>query len=241
MRAMILGQEEMALIQRVKSYALSHLVSEERARQIREGDAPPVGADQGHCCEIPVGFSLVFSIEECPDFFARHLTVSINSGPELFPHPSAIEALLTLFDMGALAGADRVYETTNFRGHAAIGVVEVIREPSRTATSSRGEHVNGMARKKRRHAVPELVLDTPTTCPHCGGKIEGAVGLGENTPKPGTILVCIRCADLSAFDETMGLRQLTAQEIVSLRMSSGWPTIARAVEAVQERIGRHDG
>lgn len=45
-----------------------------------------------------------------------------------------------------------------------------------------------------------------TGCPHCGYKVDHATSLqGKHTPAPGSVTVCIKCAGVSQYTETMDL------------------------------------
>jgi hypothetical protein len=77
--------------------------------------------------------------------------------------------------------------------------------------------------------------DTPGTCPHCGSPIDQASGLvdknarNELKPKPGDISLCIICAGLSRYTETMTLRKLTEIEAVDCAAD---PRVVRARDAI---------
>ncbi len=54
----------------------------------------------------------------------------------------------------------------------------------------------------------------PTVCLGCGGKIDGATHVGDEdtTPDPGSIVVCIYCGHIQAYDDDLRLRELTPEE-----------------------------
>ena len=41
-------------------------------------------------------------------------------------------------------------------------------------------------------------------CPHCGTKLDGAFGIGNNaTPDPGSVSLCAVCVNWAVFDENL--------------------------------------
>jgi acetyl-CoA carboxylase beta subunit len=53
-------------------------------------------------------------------------------------------------------------------------------------------------------------------CSECGKVSEAATSLQGETPKPGSIAVCIECGHVTAYDAQMRLQALTDDEIKDL-------------------------
>lgn len=83
-------------VARLVTYASEHPISRrqladmaERVKNRAVGDRPEYEVN------IPVGFRCVFSIEDHPGGWMRHLSVSVNTGKA--PHPMAVVGLMSLF------------------------------------------------------------------------------------------------------------------------------------------------
>lgn len=63
---------------------------------------------------------------------------------------------------------------------------------------------------KRDHRLNILVhLDgSESKCPHCGKVIDAATGMGDYSPKPGDVTVCLRCEGLNQFTELLHLKKM---------------------------------
>jgi len=97
MRTLIIDKDAIEAIQKVISYAEAHKVSINQLKEIVAGKKLPAGDDPGHVCFFNDGFRAVYSIEEQPQGWFRHLSVSI----EAFKTPSK-EAMTTLVSEEAI-------------------------------------------------------------------------------------------------------------------------------------------
>jgi hypothetical protein len=55
----------------------------------------------------------------------------------------------------------------------------------------------------------------PSLCLNCGkfvDRAEAAIGKDDPKPEPGDITICFGCGHVMAFDEELGLRELTKDE-----------------------------
>ena len=62
---------------------------------------PPPGENENYVITIPLNFRVVFTIEQYPGGWFKHLSVSVpvkNKGP----HPQAVEMIMAEFGMGDL-------------------------------------------------------------------------------------------------------------------------------------------
>lgn len=58
-------------------------------------------------------------------------------------------------------------------------------------------------------------------CPSCGAKVNRAGDiLGEGSPEPGEVVVCLECSALNVFAEDLSLRRPTDEELVDIAGSS---------------------
>ena len=68
--------------------------------------------------------------------------------------------------------------------------------------------------------VGHNVMKTAQACPNCGAPLNASTCIEDmeinkqTRPKPGDLTVCLYCSHLMAFDDKLGLRALTDDEIV---------------------------
>lgn len=76
-----------------------------------------------------------------------------------------------------------------------------------------------------------------TTCPVCGKILDGASTMSSGgRPKGGDISVCIYCARVLVFTDTLELRKPTPAEYTTFMQM---PEVRRTVSAVKQVIGKH--
>jgi len=81
----------------------------------------------------------------------------------------------------------------------------------------------------------------PGHCPHCGTDVDQASGVvdknARNTlkPKPGDISLCITCAGLGRYTETLTIRKLTDIELADCMAD---PRVGRARQAIMMMRGK---
>ena len=76
----ILDDKGMAELRRIKANAEANPVSRETLKAMMEGMVDPVGDHEEYSCVLPVGFKIVYSIEEQPCGKCRHLSVRVQGG-----------------------------------------------------------------------------------------------------------------------------------------------------------------
>lgn len=111
MRALILNDGIRRQIKRVIEHARAHPVPLARMREIAEGKVKAVGYDRRFACEIPVGYRTVYSIEEHPGGWMRHISISVPGGK--LPHPAAVAEIMREFGFsGGMEDCERWIEQT---------------------------------------------------------------------------------------------------------------------------------
>lgn len=98
MRLLLISEEQRSKIAQVTAYADLHPFPKVfmREREKMQDAIPPAGANPNHVCHIPQGFRCVYTIEEQPVGWCRHLSVSVDD-PEKMPSIEAIEVLILEF------------------------------------------------------------------------------------------------------------------------------------------------
>jgi hypothetical protein len=108
MRPLVIGPDEIASLAKVKAHAEAHRFNlDEVSASVREGR--PIATDRGFRCALPVGFQVAFSIEQHPDGWMRHLSVSIPDAPGRLPSSHAMAEIgralgmrMDIFDPSAI-------------------------------------------------------------------------------------------------------------------------------------------
>ena len=78
-------------------------------------------------------------------------------------------------------------------------------------------------------------------CRSCNYRMDAAsdATLEGSIPKVGDWSVCIRCGELSVFNDDLTVRAPTQRELIGIQRSSTWPAIERyrmAIRWVQQQI-----
>lgn len=95
-RPMIIGDKEQAEINRVIANAFKLPISADDLKATVAGKKKAVGDDPAFSCDIPDGFRCVFSFEQQPMGWCRHLSVSACDNGRM-PSPEAMEHMLMPF------------------------------------------------------------------------------------------------------------------------------------------------
>jgi hypothetical protein len=79
-------------------------------------------------------------------------------------------------------------------------------------------------------------FDKTTPCPWCGTELNAAAGISDkaNTPTPGDLSICIKCAGMLCFADDLIPQKATLEEIADLDDDSRI-TLQRAREFILER------
>jgi hypothetical protein len=122
MRPLVIDETVKHEIARVKKFAEEHRQSTDDLKANVNGTAKPVGDDPGHALMIPVGFRVVYSIEQQPEVgWVHHFSVSA-------PDPGraiSINGMRLILDEFGLKGRqyDHVYTENIGPNHIAVNVL----------------------------------------------------------------------------------------------------------------------
>lgn len=90
------------LVAEVVQYAEANHIGVNDMKRIMAGELPPAGDDIHRACIIPRGYRCVFTIEQQPMGWCKHLSISVNRDDK-YPHPLAVDAILSEFGMPKMA------------------------------------------------------------------------------------------------------------------------------------------
>lgn len=90
---LILGNPERAVLQQMVAHAEAHRINIDDMRRRIKHPSKPIGDEPGYSCEIPTCFRCVYSIEEHPKGWARHLSVSVMK-KDRAPSPIAVNEIM---------------------------------------------------------------------------------------------------------------------------------------------------
>lgn len=143
MRVAVLDEAALAEIAALCLHADTHRLPLEEQTRVSRGARPPVGDDPDFSLTISGIYRCVFSIEEHPGGWMRHLSISIidPNRERPMPSPEAVQAIAQEFGFRArfssIARGDLVAGTVNgavwIEGNRAINMVE------RLETATRGK------------------------------------------------------------------------------------------------------
>jgi hypothetical protein len=110
MRALIIDEKAKASIAAVCEYADDNRIDlkEIQARVAIPDGYSPIGDDENHCCYLEDGFKCVFSIEEQPSGWTRHLSISVDAVDKM-PHIEAVKLLMSEFGIKSRIEECHVY------------------------------------------------------------------------------------------------------------------------------------
>lgn len=125
LRPLILDQIARDKIRRVCDYAKAHALPIDALRQMIAGTLPPAGDNPARTCLLFYGYRCVFTVEEQPFGWARHLSVSVL-GNGTAPSPQAVGVLMEEFGFrGTVEScANKSYIETLDGSKVAINVIE---------------------------------------------------------------------------------------------------------------------
>lgn len=124
MRALVMDEDSSAKIATVVQTAIEYPIDREQLQAAIEGRKSPVGDNDNHVCYIPSGFRCVYSHEEQPKGWMRHLSISVGlDGDGSWPHPAAVGMLMEAFGFKMSLEEATVYREDEFE---AINVLELI-------------------------------------------------------------------------------------------------------------------
>ena len=74
---------------------------------------------------------------------------------------------------------------------------------------------------------------TETTCPKCGKILNAATGMGDYSPRPGDVTVCIGCEGLLQYTEELHLETMSDQRWAEMDPEEK-AEIQNAIEMIRE-------
>lgn len=98
MRPLVIEREP---IDKLIAHAQTHRIDLDALKAIYAGQMPPAGDYAARTIELPIGYRIVFTIEEHPQEggttkWFKHLSISCDNK---MPHPAAAEMIAKEFDM----------------------------------------------------------------------------------------------------------------------------------------------
>jgi hypothetical protein len=134
-RRLLFDTDVRARISAVIARAMDHPIAVGQLERIHEGlETPPTSFDRGFFTEIPEGFGAVFTIEEHPSGWHRHLSVFLAPSHvyRAGDRPLGTEVALIMFEfgMGPIECLERLYHTRTAWKGIAWNVLEPITSES---------------------------------------------------------------------------------------------------------------
>lgn len=96
MRALLIDETAKSSIAKTVFFAEENRYPRFQMISLMNGNIPTPGDIEGHCCYLADGFKTVFTIEEQPMGWCRHLSVSVASMDKL-PHIEAVKMIMKEF------------------------------------------------------------------------------------------------------------------------------------------------
>jgi len=93
---LIIDEQVLGFIKRVSDHAEANRIDFQNMKAIAESIQKPVGDNDNYVCYLPVGFRVVYSIEEHPLGWCRHLSVSVDTVGKM-PSIPAVEMIMREF------------------------------------------------------------------------------------------------------------------------------------------------
>lgn len=118
-RILLMGPKEKEAIKTLVAYAESHRIDEDLLIKCLSGEWA-AGDDPNYACYVEQGYRIVYSIEQQPSGWYRHLSVSVDDS-EKYPNPVAVEMLMKEF--GYKGGIKDCHVSVEERIRLATGLV----------------------------------------------------------------------------------------------------------------------
>lgn len=97
MRALLIDEKSKESVAKTMQYAEDHRYSRPYLLALMNGsNVSAPGDDPGHCCYFFEGFKSVFTIEEQPMGWSRHISISV-ADIEKVPHIEAVKMIMKEF------------------------------------------------------------------------------------------------------------------------------------------------
>ena len=125
MRALVIDEQAKQDIANLLKYADKNRISKPfllAAAAAMNGGNPAVGDIPQHCCHFRDGFKVVLSIEQQPNGWCKHLSVSVDN-PEKLPSIEAVKMIIEEFGMKSLDDSNVYIEETTPK---AVNIISLI-------------------------------------------------------------------------------------------------------------------
>jgi hypothetical protein len=106
---LIIDSEVIDKIKELTKFAFENKILLDDMKRIADGELPPVGDNLNYSLKIPFGFRAVFSIEEHPGGFFRHLSVSVDK-KNRYPSIEAVQMIASEFGFEDIRKAHIYFE-----------------------------------------------------------------------------------------------------------------------------------
>lgn len=127
LRPLILGPEQLDDIRRVVEHAERNRIGwdeiEFLGRRLKEGDPTSVADDPQTRCVLPVGYRVVFSIEEHRPHWCRHISISVDESGCL-PGEFAVIEIAKAFGFSGSLSDWRAHKAVWLEQGIAVNVIE---------------------------------------------------------------------------------------------------------------------
>jgi hypothetical protein len=96
LRPLAIGPEERKVVAALMKAADEHRLDRQDLYNIMEGLRPPPGDEPVFVCVLPFGYRCVYTVENHPAGWCRHLSVSVEGDGDA-PNPAAVLLLMDAF------------------------------------------------------------------------------------------------------------------------------------------------
>ena len=95
-RVLYIGPKEKEAIDNLVKYAEANRISFSEMKELMDGKKPPMGDNPDYICYLTNGYRVVYSIEEQPLGWCRHISISVDT-PKKMPSIPAVETIMHEF------------------------------------------------------------------------------------------------------------------------------------------------
>jgi len=125
MRPFVLDGEIIEKVKDLKKYAEKNIFTNSDMVAMMKQEKEPVGLNSDHFVNIPYGYRVVFSIEEHPGGWCRHISMSVDR-PKMLPSPAAVTSVMQLLGFVKKIVENEFWEEEYAPGCKAINIVELM-------------------------------------------------------------------------------------------------------------------
>ena len=115
MRPLIIGDDERKKIRRLIDYAHKHIFDMKKMKKLTKGNIRPAGERKEFVIFLPIGFRIVYSLEEHPMGLMKHLSISVEAAGR-YPSIEAVIMILKEFGFNSKIGDknSKIYEEKEY-------------------------------------------------------------------------------------------------------------------------------